>query len=666
MLNNTNFKIALIFVLYKTPKEEVERLKEEVKDLKIEDYKIYFIDNSKNNRGYASGVNIGLKKAIEDGCNLFVVANPDISLKDLVNKVLNTVFFHQNKSLPTFEKVIKEEAEYFDIWGLAMKQDKKIYYGGSLDKKRLTAGLVDKKPKQRFFTTDFVSGSLMFIKKEVVDKIGFFDESYFMYYEEVDFCFRAKRAGFCVGIDTQYQYQHFETSKENPQKNKYLFFNHLRFLWRYGSVYQKIYELLRVPKTIIEEIKKRSFYLNFFSYNFFSILGKILSFIQFIVLVRIFPPNVFGIYSLSWAHLGMFLPIVDFGTTNFGIINLPQEKTITFSDIFNLRFYLSLFVFFLSVFSAFLLPYSLTTKIAIFLVSFVSFQSSFFGSLLIKLTNEEKIYLISLISFLFQLIITITIIIISFLFKNIIYVFGVIFVFYLIYGLGCFFYLKSKENNFRLKFNLYKFKTILSYSFFYLLISIFARWYSRIDVFLLNFLKNEEAVGIYSSAYKFLEALMFMVTAYNLSALPMLVNFYKNNRLDLIKLKIKKDFLFLLIIGGGISLIFYFFSPIFLPLFFKNKYLLAIPVLRIVIFSLPLILLTSIFFNLFYTIKKIDYILILMVFQLFFNFSLNWIFIPKFSYFAAAYISLIGEVINLFMCFYFYQRMRNKFLSSHS
>jgi O-antigen/teichoic acid export membrane protein len=646
MKQNKDFKIAFIFVLCKTPKEEIERLKDEVKRLGFKDYRIYFPDNSNNHQGYAYGVNIGLKQALKDGCNLFVVANPDISLKNLSKKILDA-------------------AKYFDIWGLAMKQDEKIYYGGMLDKKRLTAGLSDKKPRIRFFTTDFVSGSLMFIKKEVIDKIGFFDESYFMYYEEVDFCFRAKRAGFRVGVDTQYQYQHFETSKENPKKNQYLFLNHLKFFWRYGNLYQKIYELFRLPKTVIEEIRKRTFYFNFFSYNFFSILGKVLSFIQFIVLVRIFPPNIFGIYSLSWAHLGMFLPMVDFGTTNFGIINLPQEKKIIFSDILSLRFYLSILVFFLSIFSALLLPYSLTTKIAIFLVSFVSFQASFFGSLLIKLTNEEKIYLLSVISFLFQLLITATIIVVSFLFKNIIYVFGVIFVFYLIYGLGCFFYLKSKENNFRLKFNWPKFKTILSYSIFYLLISIFARWYSRIDVFLLNFLKNEEAVGIYSSAYRFLEALMFMVTAYNLSALPMLVNFYKNNRLDLIKLKIKKDFLFLLVIGGGISAIFYFFSPIFLPLVFKNKYMLAIPILKIIIFSLPLILLTSIFFNLFYTIKKIHYVLGLMIFQLFFNFSLNWIFIPKYSYFAAAYISLIGEVINLFICLYFYQRVQNKFLSSH-
>ena len=117
MKQNKDFKIAFIFVLCKTPKEEIERLKDEVKRLGFKDYRIYFPDNSNNHQGYAYGVNIGLKQALKDGCNLFVVANPDISLKNLSKKILDA-------------------AKYFDIWGLAMKQDEKIYYGGMLDKKR--------------------------------------------------------------------------------------------------------------------------------------------------------------------------------------------------------------------------------------------------------------------------------------------------------------------------------------------------------------------------------------------------------------------------------------------------------------------------------------------------------------------------------------------------
>jgi GT2 family glycosyltransferase len=44
--------------------------------------------------------------------------------------------------------------------------------------------------------TDWVCGASMIIRREVFERIGMLDERYFMYYEEVDFCRRAKRAGF--------------------------------------------------------------------------------------------------------------------------------------------------------------------------------------------------------------------------------------------------------------------------------------------------------------------------------------------------------------------------------------------------------------------------------------------------------------------------------------
>lgn len=45
---------------------------------------------------------------------------------------------------------------------------------------------------------DSVVGAFMLIKKEVIDKIGLLDEEFFMYGEDLDFCFRAKQAGYKV------------------------------------------------------------------------------------------------------------------------------------------------------------------------------------------------------------------------------------------------------------------------------------------------------------------------------------------------------------------------------------------------------------------------------------------------------------------------------------
>jgi GT2 family glycosyltransferase len=45
---------------------------------------------------------------------------------------------------------------------------------------------------------DWVPGCYALIRKEVIDQVGLFDPRYFLYYEEVDHCFAAKRAGWEV------------------------------------------------------------------------------------------------------------------------------------------------------------------------------------------------------------------------------------------------------------------------------------------------------------------------------------------------------------------------------------------------------------------------------------------------------------------------------------
>ena len=44
-------------------------------------------------------------------------------------------------------------------------------------------------------STDWVAGASMIIRCEVFESVGLMDEAYFMYYEEVDFCLQAKKAG---------------------------------------------------------------------------------------------------------------------------------------------------------------------------------------------------------------------------------------------------------------------------------------------------------------------------------------------------------------------------------------------------------------------------------------------------------------------------------------
>jgi len=225
-------KIAFIFVLYKTPEQEIQRLTEEVRAIGLPVYSIYWIDNSSNGAGYAAGVNEGIRKGLIDDCDIFIALNPDISLKSITAENITTV------------------SQEFDVWGLGMRQNGEIYYGGEIDSWRLSGGLVSKKPKQHLTSVDFVSGSLIGFSREVVQTIGLWSEEYFMYYEDVDFCLRAHRRDFQVGIDSQATYDHFEVSQINTLKEKWIAKSRWKFFWKYSNGKQKIREFVRLPKTL--------------------------------------------------------------------------------------------------------------------------------------------------------------------------------------------------------------------------------------------------------------------------------------------------------------------------------------------------------------------------------------------------------------------------------
>ena len=45
---------------------------------------------------------------------------------------------------------------------------------------------------------DWIVGACMMVKRKVVDSIGFFDEDYFLFVEDTDFCYRARKAGYSI------------------------------------------------------------------------------------------------------------------------------------------------------------------------------------------------------------------------------------------------------------------------------------------------------------------------------------------------------------------------------------------------------------------------------------------------------------------------------------
>lgn len=55
---------------------------------------------------------------------------------------------------------------------------------------------------------DFVFGAGMFIRRQVIETIGFFDEQFFIYLEDLDYCLRAQKAGFSLQFVPQARLWH--------------------------------------------------------------------------------------------------------------------------------------------------------------------------------------------------------------------------------------------------------------------------------------------------------------------------------------------------------------------------------------------------------------------------------------------------------------------------
>jgi GT2 family glycosyltransferase len=99
----------------------------------------------------------------------------------------------------------------------------------------------------------WVAGASMLVRREVFDSIGLLDENYFLYYEEVDFCLRAARAGFACWYEPASRVVHLVgrssgVTERNPQPKRrpaYWFDSRRRyFVKNHGRTYAAAVDLV--------------------------------------------------------------------------------------------------------------------------------------------------------------------------------------------------------------------------------------------------------------------------------------------------------------------------------------------------------------------------------------------------------------------------------------
>lgn len=246
-----NAIVATIIVTYKNTPQSLEGIENSLSTNGMDKKDIYFSDNTKNNLGYSGGINRILKKILHK-YDYFFIVNPDVIIKkDCLTLLVKAL--EKDKTIGIVGPKILQEAG--KIWSL----------GGVLDKKRYSGGLIgygksDIKNNETKKSIDFISGTAMLINKNVFETIGFFAEEYFLYYEDVDFCLRAQKAGFNLAICPDAEITHFASSTigiNSPVQQYYMARNHMWIVEEFAPFSVKLHEFLRLPKTLFQARDKK-------------------------------------------------------------------------------------------------------------------------------------------------------------------------------------------------------------------------------------------------------------------------------------------------------------------------------------------------------------------------------------------------------------------------
>lgn len=229
--------VSIIIVNYNTRDLLNQCLKSIIDNISELEYEIIVVDNNSSdgsvemvrkefknvlliesaiNGGFAYANNIGIEKS--KGKYVFLLNSDTIILKDVIKRMydymeqnnwigilgpelLNADLTHQT-SISPFPTLFREFVHIYKLKNILKVPILKkffIRFGGNLGIKDVEQYMKNFQNINGPERVQVLVGAAMFIRREVIKKVGFLDEGYFMYYEEIDYCYQAHKAGWpCV------------------------------------------------------------------------------------------------------------------------------------------------------------------------------------------------------------------------------------------------------------------------------------------------------------------------------------------------------------------------------------------------------------------------------------------------------------------------------------
>ena len=236
---NSNFKIILV---------DNESDNKKVKNFKYRN-EIKIIQNKKN-EGFSKANNIGIDYALKNNYDYTILINNDtIVEKNLIEVLLKTA---QAKNFSVVQPLILKYNSKV-IWNAGGRIN--YFFGNFITRKKLGNSLNSSQE-----LTEWLTGCCCLFKTKIFKEIGKLDESFFAYYEDVDFSLRLKKHGYKIGFTSKthlYHYESFSSISNNSKGGKlspYIHYlnirNHILILKKHSYLFNpfgtRLYQIFKI------------------------------------------------------------------------------------------------------------------------------------------------------------------------------------------------------------------------------------------------------------------------------------------------------------------------------------------------------------------------------------------------------------------------------------
>lgn len=228
----------------------------------MQEKKLALVQNG-GNLGFAGGCNPGIRLALQDpDCEYVWLLNNDTVIEpDALAKAVEHMEDNPDMGICGSTLIYYHDRAKVQAWGgahFSPVSGRSYHIGAFADSSALPSGAEVSKIENN---TSYVIGAAMLIRRNVFQRIGLLDESYFLYFEELDFATRCK-SHFRLGYAPLSRVYHKEGASIGTHASGgslisiyYLYRNRLRFTWKHGPQWLPTvicYSLLDIAKLLLK------------------------------------------------------------------------------------------------------------------------------------------------------------------------------------------------------------------------------------------------------------------------------------------------------------------------------------------------------------------------------------------------------------------------------